>query len=76
MEPTPRADAPLAPYGGRRFTLAIGAGIVYTILLIAGIVTEDAYIWLQGITVGAYMGASAVQHAQQEKYSARRPPET
>lgn len=57
----------MAHYGGRRFVLAISAGIVYTVLLVAGIVTEDAYIWLQGITVGAFMGASAVQHAAREK---------
>jgi hypothetical protein len=62
------AETPLAPYGGRRFVLAICGGAVYTVLLVAGIVTEDAYIWLQGITVGAYMGASAVQHANREKY--------
>ncbi len=60
-------EAALAEYGGRRFVLAVGAGIVYTALLIAGIVTEDAYIWLQGITVGAFMGASAVQHSSREK---------
>jgi hypothetical protein len=62
-----QAEQPLSPYGGRRFVLAVGAGIVYTILLVAGIVTEDAYIWLQGITVGAYMGASAMQHVAHEK---------
>jgi hypothetical protein len=64
-------EQPLAAYGGRRFMLAVCAGLVYTVLLIAGIITEDAYIWLQGITVGAYMGASAIHHAAQEQSRAK-----
>jgi hypothetical protein len=61
------AEVPMSPYGGRRFVLTIGAAIVYTGLLIAGIVNEESYIWLQGITVGAYMTASSIQKVAESK---------
>ena len=57
----------MSPYGGRRFVLTIGAATVYTGLLVAGIIDQEAYIWLQGITVGAYMTASSIQKVAESK---------
>jgi hypothetical protein len=55
------ADQPLAPAGGRRFVLTVGASGLYTLLLVAGLITEDGYITLQMMTVGAFMAANSVQ---------------
>ena len=59
-------ETPLAGYGGRRFALTVGASAVYTALLVFEILTEDAFVMLQMMTVGAYMGASSVQHFARE----------
>lgn len=68
-------EEPLAGIGGRRFALTLGASFVYTILLFAGVISEDAYVTLQMMTVGAYMGASAVQHFARETRRANPPPD-
>ena len=73
--PTP-ADVPFAPYGGRRFALAVGSGLVYTVLLVAGLITEDAYIWLQGISIGAFMAANSAEKLAENRPYARRNDQT
>lgn len=64
MEPP---ETPLAPVGGRRFALTIACATLYTLLLIAGLLTENGYITLQMMTVGAYMAANSVQKWAHEK---------
>jgi len=48
-------------YGGRRFLLTVGAGIVYTGLLIFGKLDITGYVTLQVATVAVYIGANTVQ---------------
>lgn len=48
-------------YGGRRFLLTVGAGIVYTALLVLGFLDPTAYVTLQVATVAVYIGANTVQ---------------
>jgi len=48
-------------WGGRRFLLTVGAGIVYTGLLIFGKLDGAAYVTLQVATVGFYISANTVQ---------------
>ena len=52
---------PLARFGGRRFVLTVGAGIVYTGLLVFGKLDATAYVTLQVATVAVYIGANTVQ---------------
>lgn len=52
---------PLARYGGRRFALTVGAGVVYTALLIFGQLDQTAFVTLQVATVAVYIGANTAQ---------------
>jgi hypothetical protein len=63
-------EAPLAGYGGRRFVLTVAASLLYTLLLIADLLSQDAYVTLQMMTVGAYMAANSVQKWAHEKRDA------
>ena len=47
--------------GGRRFLLVIGASAIYTVLFALSFLSENGYITLQLITVGAYLGANGHQ---------------
>ena len=66
------SNQPLAPYGGRRFVLTIGASLLCTMLLVADLIGEDSYIALQMMTVGAFMAASAAQHIAHENAEGKR----
>lgn len=44
--------------GGRRFILALGAGVVSTVLFIFGKLTEEHYMALQMGAVVAYLAAN------------------
>ncbi len=46
-------------FGGRRFLLTVGAGIVNTGLLIAKQISESGYLELTGATVAVYIAARA-----------------
>lgn len=50
-----------ARYGGRRFVLTVGAGIVYTALRIFDKLDIAGYVTLQVATVAVYIGANTVQ---------------
>jgi hypothetical protein len=52
---------PLSGYGGRRFLLTVGSGLVYTGLLIFDKLDSTAYVTLQVATVAVYIGANTVQ---------------
>jgi putative Mn2+ efflux pump MntP len=47
--------------GGRRFILTVGAGLVNTILLWFGKLSESGYVTLVLSTVAAYIGANTTQ---------------
>jgi hypothetical protein len=53
--------------GGKRFFMAMGAGIVNTLLLIFGFISPEIYRDLTIATVGVYIGAQTW-----EQVSARR----
>lgn len=49
--------------GGRRFAMAMGAGVVATVLVWYAKITPEAYQWIVLGTVGAYItGAVAELH--------------
>ena len=47
--------------GGRRFLMVLGAGMVYTVLLILKYLTGSEYVTLQLATVAAYLAANTYQ---------------
>lgn len=51
----------LTPIGGRRFVLAVGCGLVNTILVAAGVITPEVYQWIILGTVAAYITGSTTQ---------------
>jgi hypothetical protein len=54
--------------GGRRFFLVLGAGLVNTLLLMGGYLTEDNYVVLTLATVGAYIAGNGAQRYIEKKY--------
>lgn len=58
-------------FGGRRFVMAGGAGVVNTLLFAAKILSESGYITLTGMTVGAYLAANTIESMR----SPKSPPE-
>lgn len=48
-------------YGGRRFLLTLGAGIVDTLLLWFGKLDATSYVTLTMGTVGVYIGAAVYE---------------
>lgn len=54
-------ETAFAEVGGRRFVLTVACGALYTVLLVAGLLSEDGYITLQMMTVGTFMAANSVQ---------------
>lgn len=47
--------------GGRRFALTVGAGIVDTVLLWFGKLSESGYVTLTLATIAAYLGVNTTQ---------------
>lgn len=56
------AASSLDSIGGRKFTLTIGASLLYTILLAWGLISEQTYMSLQMVTVGAFIAGNTVSH--------------
>lgn len=48
-------------FGGRRFLLTLGAGVVNTALLVRGYIDQDTFFNLVTWTVGPYIAAGTVQ---------------
>lgn len=48
-------------FGGRRFLLTVGAGIVDTLLLVGGYIDQETYSNLTLWTVAAYIAAGTAQ---------------
>jgi len=51
----------LTDFGGRRFLLTVGAGIVYTFLRVFDKIDISGYVTLQVATVAVYIGANTIQ---------------
>jgi hypothetical protein len=51
----------LESIGGRRFTMAMGAGVVASVLVWFGKITPDVYQWIVLGTVGAYIAGNTAQ---------------
>ena len=51
----------MTEYGGRRFLLVVGCGLVYTALLVAGYIDPTVYGTLQIATVAAYIAGNGFQ---------------
>lgn len=58
----------IAASGGRRFVLAVGGGLVSTLLLVADLIGESSYVTLQLGLVGAYITGNVVQKYNSVKY--------
>lgn len=56
--------------GGRRFALTVGAGIVHTLCLICGVMSEATYQVLTLSTVGAYIAANTTGKIMEKKPNA------
>lgn len=54
---------------GRRFYLVVGCALVYTALLVGGILDSGAYVALQTLTVGAYLAANGHQKYSECKFN-------
>lgn len=52
---------PLARYGGRRFVLTVGAGIVYVVMRWFDKIDIAGFVTLQVATVGAYLTVNTLQ---------------
>lgn len=52
-------------YGGRTFLLTLGAGIVSSLLCWFGKLSGGEYVAVISLTVGAYIGANAVEKVKQ-----------
>ena len=60
-------------YGGRRFALVVGCGLVYTALLIAGYIDPTVYSTLQIATVAAYIAGNGHQKHTEARYARNYP---
>jgi len=49
-------------WSSRKFWTMLAATALATGLLLAGHITEDAYIWLFGMTIGSYFTANVAQY--------------
>ncbi len=58
----------MAQYGGRRYVLVIGCGLVYTALLITGYIDATVYGSLQIATVAAYIAGNGYQKHSETRY--------
>lgn len=51
--------------GGRRFLMAMGAHLINTGLLIAGVLSEQGYLFTFGGTIAVYVGANTYQKVKE-----------
>ncbi len=58
-------------YGGRRFLLVVGCGLVYTALLVGGYIDPTVYGTLQIATVAAYIVGNGHQKHIEIKHGSR-----
>ena len=73
--PAKRRFGPVAPvvaahmsaWGGRRFLLTVGAGLVNSLLVWYAKIGPGEYVALTTLTVGAYIGANTFQKREQIK---------
>lgn len=56
-------------YGGRRFLLVVGFGLINTALLVGGYIDQTVYAMLQGGTVAAYIAGNGAQKYVEKKYA-------
>lgn len=63
----------LDAFGGRRFVLTMGAGVVHTGLRIADLISQEIYRDLTIATVGVYIGASTTQYVMAKKVDGAAP---
>lgn len=61
----------MTKYGGRRFLLVVGCGLVYTALLVGGYLDGGAYVALQMATVAAYIAGNGYQKHTETRYGSR-----
>jgi hypothetical protein len=57
----------LSAIGGRQYTMCIGAGIAFTVLLWFGKIDQGAYLGLILPTVGGYLTSTQYQKKQELK---------
>lgn len=48
-------------FGGRRFIMTVAAGIIHTLLMISGVISEQTYMALTMATVAAYITANTYE---------------
>lgn len=65
-----RVAAWLYGLGGRRYVMTMGAAIVNTGLFVFKVLSENGYIILYGMTIGAYLGSNTLESI---KGDARQP---
>lgn len=58
-------------YGGRRFMLVVGCGLVYTALLVAGYIDPTVYGTLQLGTVATYIAGNGYQKHSETRYGSQ-----
>jgi len=58
----------MSKYGGRRFILVVGCGLVYTALLVGGYLDSGAYVALQMATVAVYVAGNGYQKHSETRY--------
>lgn len=61
----------MSKYGGRRFALVVGCGLVYTALLVGGYLDSGAYVALQIATVAAYIAGNGFQKHSETRYGSK-----
>lgn len=59
----------MTKYGGRRFVLVVGCGLVYTALLISNYIDPTVYGTLQIATVAAYIAGNGHQKYTEAKHA-------
>lgn len=63
-------------WGGRRFLVTVGAGLVDAVLLWAGKLSDGGYVTVTLATVAVYIGANTYQKREQIKAGNTDPDQT
>ena len=61
----------MTEYGGRRFLLVVGFGLVHTALLVGGYLDATVYGTLQIATVAAYIAGNGWQKHSETRYGTK-----